>query len=80
MWLKITKVAETNLYYYVSKTLIMLTAEKQSFKIGRIWNQAQPSLIAAIKDISMGALEIALDSTWRRQSNVAGIIKKSLYY
>lgn len=41
----------------------MLTAEKQSFKIGRIWNQAQPSLITAIKDISMGALEIALDST-----------------
>lgn len=63
MWLKITKVAGTNLYYYVSKTLVMLTAEKQSFKIGRIWNQAQPSLITAIKDISMGALEIALDST-----------------
>lgn len=67
MWLKITKVAGINLYYYVSKTLIMLTAKfEESLKMGRIWNQAQPSLIASIEDISMGALEIALDPKWRR--------------
>lgn len=48
--------------------------------MGRIWNQAQPSLIASTEDISMGALEIALDPKWRRHINVAGTIKKSLYY
>ena len=59
IWPKITKVVGINLYYYLSKTLIMLTTEfEESLKIGRIWNQAQTSLTASTGGISMGTSEV----------------------